>query len=676
MPRSRRTLLAAAVVIATAAVPLTGGPAGAAPLTGPATAPTADRQQQYARAAAEYGVPESVLLGVSYLESRWDTHAGTPSTSGGYGPLHLTDAAHVAALPGGLHVGEGEDPRGDESRPLAVTAPAATAVPTSGPSTAALQTLQAAATLTGAGVDALRSDPAANIRGGAALLAAYQKELGAPVGTETDPGAWYGAVARYSGADTEATAAAFADEVYDQIRAGASRRTDDGHQVTLAARAVTARTDTLHRLGLRRGERPDGLECPVGLGCEWIPAPYEQYGPGAGDYGNHDLGNRPAQQKLEYIVIHDTEGYYDPSVDLVKRADYLGWHYTLRSVDGHVAQHIKAKDVGWQAGNWYVNAKSIGIEHEGFAGHGTWYTEAMYRTSAKLVRYLAHRFGIPLDRQHIIGHDNVPGTVASTVGGMHWDPGPYWDWSHYFDLLKAPFRTTGTKRTGLVTIDPDFAANRPAFHGCNQQPPGVPNPVPPAEPCPLRGSSAVILHSAPSHDAPLVNDRGLRPDGTPDTMYISDHGARASAGQTYAVAEVRGDWTAIWYLGQKAWFHNPASAPTAKWATGFVVTPKPGRATIPVYGRAYPEQDAYPAGVTYQTISPLQYTFPAGQRYAVGGVLPGEYYKATTFDGSSPGDWTVIRGDLRYVQVQFGHRIMFVNLDDVLLLPSPVGAPR
>ncbi|MEU8295921.1 N-acetylmuramoyl-L-alanine amidase [Micromonospora sp. NPDC048909] len=668
LSRSRRALLTAAVVTAAAAVPLGGGPATAAPPD--------DRQQQYAAAAAEYGVPENVLLGVSYLESRWDTHAGTPSTSGGFGPLHLTDVAHVTSQPAGFHVDAHEDPRGDESRPFTVTAPAGAAASRNAPLAAAVQTMQAAATLTGATVDALRSDPATNIRGGAALLAAYQRELGGPLGARTDPAAWYGAVARYSGADTEETAAAFADEVYDQLRSGASRRTDDGHQVTLAARAVSPDQSGLHQLGLRRAERPDGLECPVGLGCEWIPAPYEKYGPGAGDYGNHDLGNRPAQQKLEYIVIHDTEGYYGPSVGLVQQADYLGWHYTLRSVDGHVAQHIKAKDVGWQAGNWYVNAKSIGIEHEGFAGHGTWYTEAMYRASAKLVRHLALRFNIPLDRQHIIGHDNVPGTVASTVAGMHWDPGPYWDWSHYFDLLRAPFRTTGTAWTGLVTIDPDVTTNRPAFIGCNQQPPGVPTPPPPAEPCPLRGSSAVILHSAPSHDAPLVNDLAERPDGTPDTMYISDHGARASAGQTYAVAEVRGDWTAIWYLGQKAWFHNPAAVRTAKWATGFVVTPRPGKATVPVYGRAYPEQAAYPAGVPYQTISPLQYTFAAGQRYALGGIVPSEYYRAVTFDGSSPGDWTVIRGDLRYAQIQFGHRIMYVNLDDVLLLPSPLGAPR
>ena len=95
-----------------------------------------------------------------------------------------------------------------------------------------------------------------------------------------------------------------------------------------------------------------------------------------------------------------------------------------------------------------------------------------------------------------------------------------------------------------------------------------------------------------------------------------------------------------------------------------------------MYGRAYPEQAAYPDGVPYQAISPLQYTLAAGQRYAVGAVLAGEYYRASTFDGSSPGDWTVIRGKNRYAQIQFGHRIMYVDLADVQLLPSPVGAPR
>ncbi|MFI1196124.1 N-acetylmuramoyl-L-alanine amidase [Micromonospora sp. NPDC020750] len=663
MPRSvvsssRRILLAAAVAATTALVPLgtTASPAAAGQ--------TPNRQQQYADAAAEYGVPESVLLGVSYLQSRWDTNAGTPSTSGGYGPMHLTDAEYVTGLPTGTHHDSGdEDPRGDDSRPAPAAAqPSADEAPTA----ASLQTLDTAATLTGADEAALRADAPTNIRGGAALLASYQRQIGAPVGAGTDPAAWYGAVARYAGADGADAAAAFADEVFGTIAGGESRVTDDGQRVTLAARAVTPQKSWLDRLGLRLPARPDGLECPSTISCEWIPAPYQSLGADPGDYGNHDLSDRPKRQKVEYILIHDTEGSYAGTVNMVQDPTYVSWHYTLRSADGHIAQHVKTKDVAWHAGNWYVNAKSIGLEHEGFAAQGTWYTEAMYRTSSKLVRYLALRHGVPLDRQHIIGHDNVPGTVAANVRGMHWDPGPYWDWSHYFDLLRAPELNTGTPLTGMVRIDPDFATNRPAFTGC----------VTAGVPCPSRGSSAVVLRSAPSADAPLVNDIALRPNGSPATMAVSDHGARASTGQTYALAGRDGDWTAIWYLGQKAWFHNPASAPTAAWTVGLVATPKAGKATIPVYGRAYPEEAAYPAGVPYQPISPLQYTLSAGQRYSVGNVLPGEYYRATTFDGSAPGDRTVIRGEKQYVQIQFGHRIMYVDRADVNLVPSPLGAPR
>jgi hypothetical protein len=233
---------------------------------------------------------------------------------------------------------------------------------------------------------------------------------------------------------------------------------------------------------------------------------------------------------------------------------------------------------------------------------------------------------------------------------MHWDPGPYWDWGHYFDLLGAPLRSWARQSTGLVTIKPDFATNRPGFTGCDTA--GVA--------CTLRGSSAVILHTEPRDDAPLLQDLGLHPNGSPSTMGVSDVGSRASTGQQYAVAEIQGDWTAIWYLGQKGWFRGDAAVP----ALGQVVTPKPGLATVPVYGRAYPEAEAYPAGIPAQALTPLQYTFAAGQKYVAGPVLPSEYYWATTFD---PSTHVVVRGKTKYVQIQFGHRVAYVNTDDVVI---------
>jgi hypothetical protein len=118
----------------------------------------ASRQQDFATAAARYHVPVNVLLGVAYQESRWDAHGALPSTDGGFGPMHLTDVTPAMMAGGGAGAAGRSDLASLAANP-------------------ALHTLQAAAKLTGASVDTMRTDPAANIRGGAALLASYQEEL-------------------------------------------------------------------------------------------------------------------------------------------------------------------------------------------------------------------------------------------------------------------------------------------------------------------------------------------------------------------------------------------------------------------------------------------------------------------------------------------------------------------
>ncbi|MEU6406815.1 peptidoglycan recognition family protein [Streptomyces sp. NPDC046985] len=643
----RRGTRTAAGALASAALllPLLGAapPAGAADDTG-------RLQRAFTDAAAAYHVPLSVLLGVSYLQSRWDGHGGAPSVTGGYGPMHLTDAR--TALARAPHRDEGQDdPRGDGARPLrrpAAAAPAESALPDR------LKTLPKAAGLTGIPAERLRDDPAANVAGGAALLAASQKKLGEPL--SGDPAAWYGAVAAFSGADDTATAAAYANDVYGAIRSGERRTTDAGQRVVLTARPRLApAVGQMARTGLRK-DSADGTECPSSVSCEWIPAPYEQFG--TDDYGNHDLGDRPASQGIRYIVIHDTEGAWEGVINLIQDPTYVSWNYTVRSTDGHIAQHVKAKDVAWHAGNWYVNAKSIGLEHEGFlAEPDAWYTEAMYRSSARLVRYLADKYGIPLDRQHILGHDTVPGPTPSTIPGMHTDPGPYWDWRHYFELLGRPFRATAGRDGGLVTIRPDYASNRPQYTGCTAS----------GQPCDPHGSSEVRLYSQPDTSSALIKDIGLRPSGDASTTDVNDVASRAETGQQYAVAGRQGDWTAIWYLGQKAWFQNPARKPTAVNAIGLVVTPKAGADSVPVYGRAYPEKEAYPADVPVQAVTPQPYKLLAGQRYAIGDMVRGEYFYSVTFTTDSH---RVVKGKDLYYEIQFGHRVEFVRAADVTVRPS------
>ncbi|WP_030222950.1 N-acetylmuramoyl-L-alanine amidase [Streptomyces sp. NRRL WC-3626] len=618
---------------------------GAAPDTTPPA--TAHLQQAFATAAATYDVPQSVLLGVSYLQSRWDAHAGAPSVTGGYGPMHLTDARTALETATGHHHAGAEDPRGDEARPS--KHPEAAADPRDLP--ARLTTLPRAARLTGLTPDRLREDPAANVAGGAALLADAQRRLGGP--STDDPADWYAAVALFSGADDTASAAAYAHDVYEVIRAGEARVTDAGQRVALDARpGLTPDTAALERAGLRTPSAA-GTECPKTVSCEWIPAPYEEFGDD--DYGNHDLGDRPASQRIRYIVVHDTEGAWEGVLNMVQDPTYVSWQYTLRSTDGHIAQHVKAKDVAWHAGNWYVNAGSIGLEHEGFLTHpDTWYTEAMYRSSARLVKYLAKKYDIPLDRQHILGHDTVPGTTPATIPGMHTDPGPYWDWRHYFELLGRPLEAEGGPKSTVVTIRPDYSANRPVFTGCESA----------GEPCATHGSSAVRLYSDHDEDSPLIRDIGL---GSAPTTGVNDLSSRVSTGQRYAVADRWGDWTAIWYLGQKAWFRNPAKQPTAVPAKGKVVTPRKGLDSVPVYGRAYPEKEAYPEGVPAQAVTPLPYTVLEGQKYVTGGKVPSEYYYAVTFDEASH---QVVRGEDQYYEIQFGHRVGFVRAADVTVRSS------
>ncbi|MFJ3755247.1 N-acetylmuramoyl-L-alanine amidase [Streptomyces sp. NPDC090080] len=648
--RHLRRAAAAAVASAALVLPLLG----AAPPPGETTASAALLQRAFVSAAADHHVPQSVLLAVSYLQSRWDNHGGAPSVTGGYGPMHLTDARTALATTT-EHFADGtEDARGDSARPALhprVTVPADSALP------ARLKTLVRAADLTGIPAARLRTDPASNVAGGAALLASAQRDLHQPL--SADPADWYGAIARFSGADDAATAAAYANDVFDVLRTGEQRVTDAGQHVALAARpGLRADTAQLKLTGLRT-VRTDDTECPSTVSCEWIPAPYAQFGDD--DYGNHDLGDRPAAQSIKYIVIHDTEGAWDGTINLVQDPTYVSWNYTIRSTDGLIAQHVKAKDVAWHAGNWYINAKSIGIEHEGFlAAPDAWYTEAMYRSSARLVKYLTAEYGIPLDRQHILGHDNVPGPTTSTIPGMHTDPGPYWDWRHYFDLLDHPFKRTAGKKGGLVTILPDYAANQPAYTGC----------VTGGQPCAAHGSSEVRLYSDHDENSALIKDIGF---GRTPTTDVNDLSSRVSTGQQYAVADTWGGWTAIWYLGQKAWFRNPAKAPTAVPATGLVVTPKAGLTSIPVYGRAYPEAAAYPSGVPAQAVSPLPYTIPAGQEYVIGDVLRGEYYYAVTFDTDTH---RVVVGKDLYYEIQYGHRVEFVRAADVSVAPASRWARR
>lgn len=597
--------------------------------------PSTSRQRVFTAAATTYGVPRPVLLGVSYLESRWDDHGPSPSTAGGYGPLHLTD----------VDVADMSTAKGDGS-----------GISSQGP--AALHTAALAARLTQLGVHRLETDAVANVCGGAALLASYQRQLGHRSGSRTSVSGWYDAVRRYSAAVDPADSAAFADRVFTVVARGASRTTNDGQRVTLRAHPALTVPATSSQTAPARTTATD---CPARLACQWVRAPYRWYGfPDPAAYGNHDVASRPNNLSIDYIVIHDTEGSYATAQQLVTDPTYVSWNYTIRSSDGHVAQHLNPRAVGWQAGNWYVNMHSVGIEHEGFAAKGaTWFTEAMYQSSASLVSYLAAEYGVPLDRAHIIGHDQIPGVTPAYVAGMHWDPGPYWNWEHYMRLLGAPITADRQSASSVVTVAPGFRGNAQPVTDCDGAGSGS---------CRRQGTNFGYLHTAPRQTAPLVKDAGLHPDGSSSTTKVWDIGARVAAGQKLVVSKRSGAWRKVWYLGHRGWLYSPKRDPAVVPSQGATVSLRPGVTSAPVFGRAYPEASAYPPEIPAQPVVPLQYTIRQGQSYVLADAsVPTDYYYAQTYDDSVPGDHTVVRGQRRYFEIWFGHRLAFVRAADVMV---------
>jgi len=133
---------------------------------------------------------------------------------------------------------------------------------------------------------------------------------------------------------------------------------------------------------------------------------------------------------IDVIVVHTVQGSYSGAISWFQNSSAdVSAHYVVRSVDGEVTQCLLEKDIGWHAGNWSYNERSVGIEHEGYVEDpGQWYTEAMYRSSAILVADIISRTNVSLDRDHIVGHVEIPGAT-------HTDPGTGWDWDRYMRYI-------------------------------------------------------------------------------------------------------------------------------------------------------------------------------------------------------------------------------------------------
>jgi hypothetical protein len=249
-------------------------------------------------------------------------------------------------------------------------------------------TLGWAAILTGLSEQWLKTERAANVVGGAAVLAAIAGDNG-----PSKLNGWYEAVAEYGGSEL------YAQEVFETLNSGASETISTGESLQLAPQDVE-----VPQIYTAQGSADYGRAL-------WRPA----------SRGNYTQANRGARQ-TKYLVIHIAQGSYSGTIDWFQnpRAN-VSAHYVVGR-KGKIAQCVHNEDIAWHAGNWRFNRSSIGIEHAGY-GSQRW-TDQMYHSSARLTAYLCRRFNIPVWRRYIRGHRSVPG-VDTRCPGRRFDKHRY-----------------------------------------------------------------------------------------------------------------------------------------------------------------------------------------------------------------------------------------------------------
>jgi hypothetical protein len=309
----------------------------AAGSVGPGTnveARTGSPGAEFGAAAEKYEVPEELLLAMGYVNTRWEMP-----------PPDASDYEKGKPKEGS------PESRGSYGIMQLVQNPSE-------------DTLGEAAGLTGISEERLKTDRARNIRGGAAVLAERQGDT-----KPADLNEWYDAVAEYGGGP------AYADQVYETLQKGASAKISTGEEVTLAPQE-----------GVEPQERFTTQATGEYSGSTWY---------GASSY-NYTAANRPSSNRIDKIIIHVTQGSWSGTINWFQdsRAQASA-HYTVRSSDGFIGQSVAEKDIAWHAGNWAYNQTSIGIEHEGYVEYPNyWFTDAMYRSSARLSAYLAKKYSI------------------------------------------------------------------------------------------------------------------------------------------------------------------------------------------------------------------------------------------------------------------------------------------
>ncbi|HJS44478.1 MAG TPA: N-acetylmuramoyl-L-alanine amidase [Gemmatimonadales bacterium] len=321
-------------------------------------APSPQYDSLFRAAGAEFRVSPTLLAGVGWMETRWQMVRGAeefPGRPAAFGVMGL-----------------------------------------SGPA------LERAAALAGVSIEAAQREPVANIRAGAALLAAYAAEAG---------GDWDAATARFSGIDHPAGRAAYLAGV---------ATAEDRPQPAPSLDAATC---------------PPPPDSGPDFGSSiWRASP------------NFDARAADSTGVPHMLIIHTCESNYASCWSwLVNVASQVSAHYVVSEEGREVSQLVRERDRAWHIAALYdcalnrrhecwrngvqSNHFTVGIEHAGFASQDS-FPQGLLERSAALVCDITRDRAIPRDWQHIVGHGQLQPANRT-------DPGPNWPWIAYVHRVQA-----------------------------------------------------------------------------------------------------------------------------------------------------------------------------------------------------------------------------------------------
>jgi N-acetylmuramoyl-L-alanine amidase len=148
-------------------------------------------------------------------------------------------------------------------------------------------------------------------------------------------------------------------------------------------------------------------------GAVWLPSP--NFWPGR---LGHDM-SAPS-----WVTLHTTVCCWQSAWGRFQQPAQQASSTYLACLDGHVIQFADERDGPWTNGTSSgigSNLDSITIEHEDCGDYDGPRTAALYAASAQLVYEICERYGIPIDRAHIIKHNECHGSATACPDSLDVD---------------------------------------------------------------------------------------------------------------------------------------------------------------------------------------------------------------------------------------------------------------